>query len=718
VRRANLPDQREPAVVLTDVIEVGGRGFIKPLVIGLENRHNVLYDLATGRLAAWWIGDTGRQQTRGKTWYWEAGMPQLLPVDNSDDAASDLALLVNDQPIYPVRDGQFVTEFDQLEHVDSALRVSHRLHFTFNNQPLVARVTQEFSPLPANEQGRSGFRRKIQLSGGPPGARWRLNVLPGEAQIAANRRTASLIGPRGSVEVALAAEVDAAPRLIAEGGATIELPMTDGVAACSLDYRSEAAPDVFAPLPPVDRTLEKQELNVVPGYEAVRLPTTDEAMPTGLAWSKDGTMFLSSLEGRVWRGRDTDGDGLVDKLTPFAGDLAAPYGLQVVEPGGGNEVDVVNKYGVLRLTDSDGDGTADRIATIASGWGHTRDYHDWAVGLPRDLNGNYYVALPCEQDNRSEAAAHLRGRALKLIPRQPTLDDPRRFALEEFCAGLRFPQGLYLNPRGRLFATDNQGNYNPFNELNHLEQGLRYGFINSLEAKRGLNPPARSAAIQIPHPWTRSVNGLSNAPVPFSYDLLGCEYDTRRLVRMSLEKVGGEYQGAVYPFSREPVGNEPTFEGPLSCGSGAGDYYIGNIRDSGWGAGANTGSIVRLRWRGEHVAGIYSVNLQPDGFWIKFTRPVDLAAAADPASYSIVSYRRISTPAYGGEDVDRRAERIAGVTVLNKGQMVQLKLNELREGFVYEFHLRNLKGGQEFFPAEAYYTLRHRLPNPATQEAN
>ena len=86
VRRANLPGQHESPAALTDVIEVGGRGFIKPLVIGLENRHNVLVDLATSRLAAWWIGDAARQQTRGKTWYWEAGMPQVLPVDNSDDA--------------------------------------------------------------------------------------------------------------------------------------------------------------------------------------------------------------------------------------------------------------------------------------------------------------------------------------------------------------------------------------------------------------------------------------------------------------------------------------------------------------------------------------------------------------------------------------------------------------------------------------------------------
>ena len=65
----------------------------------------------------------------------------------------------------------------------------------------------------------------------------------------------------------------------------------------------------------------------MPGFEAVRLPVTDQAMPTGLAWRSDGTLVVSSLEGRVWLAHDTDGDGLEDRLVPFSDELAAPYGV-------------------------------------------------------------------------------------------------------------------------------------------------------------------------------------------------------------------------------------------------------------------------------------------------------------------------------------------------------------------------------------------------------
>src|SRR5207237_4473558 len=155
---------------------------------------------------------------------------------------------------------------------------------------------------------------------------------------------------------------------------------------------------------------------------------------------------------------------------------------------------------------------------------------------------------------------NLRGKALKLIPRKPTEDDPRPFAMEEICSGLRFPMGLALSRHGALFASDNQGNYNPFNELNHLRPGRHYGFINKLDFRPGVRPPLTPPAIDIPHPWTRSVNGicfLYTPPAvraklgrdlfgPFEGHLVGCEYDTRRLIRMRLQKIGDTYQGAAY----------------------------------------------------------------------------------------------------------------------------------------------------------------------------
>ncbi len=433
---------------------------------------------------------------------------------------------------------------------------------------------------------------------------------------------------------------------------------------------------------------------------------------------------MASLKGRVWIASDTDGDGIEDMFRPFSDELATPYGLSAGE----GHVDVVCKFALLRLIDADSDGRAERIVTLASGWGHTADYHDWAVGLPQDDDGCYYVGLPCQQDDRSVAAAHLRGRILRLVPREPTDDDPQRFQLHEYALGQRFPMGLAINRRQQLVGTDNQGNYNPFNELNHLLSGHHYGFINRLELATDRRAALTEPAINIPHPWTRSVNGIcflempnparfgdqlesveAKAFGPFAGHLIGCEYDTRRLVRMSLQEVDGKLQGAVYPLSSNAPEETPTFLGPIACAVAPdGAIYVGSFRESGWGGANNVGEIVRLELQPNQLpCGIREITAIPAGFRIRFTRPVDVPLASDPQHYSVASSYRISTPAYGGEDQDRRTEAVQRVEVAADGSYVDLIFSPLSEGRVYEFRLQRLiERERPFFPAEAFYTLR------------
>ncbi|MBX3412837.1 MAG: c-type cytochrome [Pirellulales bacterium] len=727
VRARNLPDEHE-AHLLTDVFELGKHKFIKPFVVGLPNRQSVLFDLRENQLAGWWIGDAARQRTRGKTWYWEPGGEFLTP---PIDRASEVSLEAEGTRREPLAGGQFATECDEWQHTKDGLRFEYRLHFAPHESDSADRTTlhvaQQFAAR-RNEAAsdETGVRREFAFRGLPRGTTLRLALLPpprdggSYAMAQASATEFAWRAPIGACRVRVVSPADATIEL-ERGRPLVAIPApTDGTPlSVALEYLTSAPVDHFPLDTPVAVNAPSGAIDVVPGFTAERLPLVDEIMPTGLAWRPDGTLVFSSLKGQVWQARDTDGDSLEDTAQVLSDDLAAPYGVAIA----GDAVDVINKYALLRLHDDDGDGRAERTERLVSGWGHTHDYHDWAVGLVASAAGEYYIALPCQQDTRDEPAAYLRGRALRLAPREPTPDDPARFALEEWCAGLRFPMGLALNREGDLFATDNQGNYTPFNELNHLRQGKRYGFINKLENRPGFRPEATLAAIDIPHPWTRSVNGICflNTPDavrdelgrdlfgPFEGHLLGCEYDTRSLVRMSLEQVGGEYQGAVYPFSRAPAAGEESLLGPLVCQVAPdGDLYVGNIRDSAWGGGANNGSIVRLCPRAELPPGIAEVRATNDGFTIAFTRPAERAQLENVKFYSVSSFRRIPTSDYGGPDQDRRTEKILAAEATPDGRQVRLRLEELREGFVYEIRIRPMDGVR-WEPAEAFYTLRRRL---------
>ncbi|MFO0947940.1 MAG: hypothetical protein U1D30_18805 [Planctomycetota bacterium] len=134
-----------------------------------------------------------------------------------------------------------------------------------------------------------------------------------------------------------------------------------------------------------------------------------------------------------------------------------PFGLMAE----GNDVVVIHKPELLRLSDKDDDGRAEHAEVLATGWGVTFDYHDWAVGLVKDKENAYYIAPSVQQDSRSPASALGRGKVLRIS------GDGK---IEEFAAGIRFAMGIAMDARGEIFTTDNQGNSNPFNELNHIRQ--------------------------------------------------------------------------------------------------------------------------------------------------------------------------------------------------------------------------------------------------------
>ncbi|MEX0819088.1 MAG: c-type cytochrome, partial [Pirellulaceae bacterium] len=621
VRHSGLADRDERAVVITDVVRDGKQSYLKPLLIGLPNRTSFLFDLETAALAKWSVGDVAQERTEGKTWFWTAAGTPLLTTGLAD---SELSIIDGDRELQPALAGQFVTEFDEVFHTDHhGIGFRYRLRFGDAATSPVS-VTQTFD---VESFDTGGVSRRIDIAGLPASSAVKLRLLSSAAADGATVDRNQIHTRFGSLAVEPGLKIGSDYVLTAVAN-------DNGRAAFTVSYRPRVPIDTFPTISPTAPAPPPLTLDVVPGFETIRLPISNEFMPTAMDWRPRGDLVVASLKGRVWNLRDTDGDGLEDEAVPISHELAAPYGVAAYD----EYVDVVNKYSLLRLT-------PDRMVTLASGWGHTTDYHDWVVGLPRDEEGNYYVALPCQQDKRTAAAARYKGSVLKLSPRQATAADPRLFGINELTAGHRFPMGIARNREDEMFVTDNQGNYNPFNELNHVVTGKRYGFINVNDRRPDFKPPLTAPAIDIPHPWTRSVNGicfLESPPSttsfgPFEGHLIGCEYDTRRLIRMSLQKVGETYQGAAYPFSYDTPPTGPPLLGPLVCAvSPGGDLYVGGIRDSGWGGANNIGEIVRLRPQFDQLpCGIAQVQATSKGFIVEFTSPIDRHAASQQDSYSV-----------------------------------------------------------------------------------
>ena len=719
---SNEDNRQQQPLTVTDLIEYDGATLERAALIGFPNRQNILFDFATHRLLSWTQGDLARQRTKGKNWYWEpAGSPLLTTALKEPEFGLEVAGKRYEMATM----GQWFAEPWRWELRPNSAMFEYVVTF---REVDVAAKAKEFdihirqTITPYEDATGRGLRREFTLRRLPKDAMlvWRLANVKEQTALRPIHELGS-VRLQQEGQAAITIEFDREAKVAYRPEGTVALSLTGKYFQIrdSLDlavrYTTPLAPDEYHVPRPPPLQLPQPTVTIAPGFTGERLSLPTDIMPTALTWFPNGDLAVASLKGQVMAFTRDSLKTPQPKGDLIADGLAAPYGLQATT----DHIYVATKSSLIRFNlDQDFGYTSGR--TAASGWGYTSDYHDWCVGLPKDATGNFYLALPCFQDNRAEPAKRWRGAVLKLKPDdRPQHPSMQPFEIEVISRGHRFPMGMALNKNGELFVTDNQGNYNPFNELNHVQKDKHFGFVN-----KGREKPTEltQPAIDIPHPWTRSVNGICflNTPVksasknifgPLEGQLVGCEYDTRRLIRLSLQEVDGEYQGCAYPLTI-PTPAEEAPLGPVCCEvSPAGELFIGSIRDSGWGAGNNIGEVIRVKVDPTQFgSGLAEMRAIAHGFELHFFAPVVPDLAEQLTSYTLSSYRRESTPAYGGNDIDRRTEKIAKVVLSADRKRVTLSLDQLRTGHVYELRLKSLAPENEmFFPAEAHYTLR-RVP--------
>ena len=393
-----------------------------------------------------------------------------------------------------------------------------------------------------------------------------------------------------------------------------------------------------AALAPPQAELDENAYYTVERYTT---PEGERLEVGGLDFLPDGRLAVSTRRGQVWLVEDALAEDPGDaRFELFAEGLQEGLGLAVV----GGEVHVLQRGELSRLRDADGDGRADHVDTLANDWGLSGNYHEFAFGLPRDAAGNFYVGLNVAffspQWWHGQARVPWRGWVVRVDPAG---------AVSPFAAGLRSPCGLGLNSAGDLFVTDNQGDWVPACPIYHVQEGRFYGHPASLawtpeyraeeRQPSDVQPPETErapAAVWIPYDWSQSAGNLVPDTTggrfgPFEGQLFLAELTSGAVLRVVLEKVRGEYQGAVLPF-RAGVGsaNRVAFapDGSLICG----------LTNRGWGGLAPADGLARVRWTGRTPMEMQRIHLVQDGFEITFTQPVAEGLALAPADVHLTQY--------------------------------------------------------------------------------
>ncbi len=416
------------------------------------------------------------------------------------------------------------------------------------------------------------------------------------------------------------------------------------------------------------------------------------------------------------------------KFTHFAMGLEEPLGL-VWKDGW---LYASEHTQVVRVADLDGNDIADAYETFCNDWGCTPGtYHEFSWLAPPDKDGNFWVALCLT--NSGSSGAYMRGWAVRVTPDGVLIPS---------VAGVRSPGGIGYSSDGELFYNDNQGLWNGTSGLKHLKIGSHQGNPNGNKwyekARKALadlgipdylgpdpgwpkdpyftpeerkrNPKYLPPAILYPH------GILANSPTgivydnsegkfgPFAGQMFVGEITQSKVLRIYLEEVNGIMQGAVFPFIEGcrsgPVGVLMVKEGFIFTGE----------TDRGWGSrGGEPFALERIRWTGEVPLEIHEMRIEPDGFTLTFTKPVDPKTAGDVQSYAMRSWTYHNSADYGSPELQHTKQTITAAEVAEDGLSVRLTIEGITLGHLHELKLEGVRAAEDpnlgLWHPVAYYTV-------------
>ncbi|RSS40027.1 RICIN domain-containing protein [Streptomyces sp. WAC08241] len=449
---------------------------------------------------------------------------------------------------------------------------------------------------------------------------------------------------------------------------------------------------------------------VHPNYTLTDLrPKGFEPQVSAMDWLPDGRLAVTTwggsnnTAGEVHLLGNVTGNTGPDKVTvkKVASGLKEPMGIAYVD----GKLYVSQKHELTELTDTDGDEVTDRYRRVAT-WPFGGNFHEFAFGLLHK-DGFFYLNLSVSINyggaTTNPQPAPNRGTTIK-VNRQTG-------EVSYVAGGLRTPNGIGWGPEGGIFVTDNQGGWLPSSKLVHIKQDR---FFNHYMNPAG---PFDSRPVTRPVLWLPQ-NEIANSPStplqltdgPFAGQMLFGDVTYGGVQRGFLEKVGGEYQGAVFRLTQGlEAGVTRISVGP------DGALYAGGL-----GAGGNWGQegklafgLQKLAPNGASAFDIRAMRAVPGGFALEYTQPLSAQTATDLAKrYRIKQWRYAPTADYGGPKIGEETLTAESAALSADRRTVTLTIPGLKADRVV--HVRSPRPfssstGESLWSTEAWYTL-NRLP--------
>ena len=402
-------------------------------------------------------------------------------------------------------------------------------------------------------------------------------------------------------------------------------------------------------------------------------PWKSRMRPTGIDFLAGGDQaVISTIDGEVWRLEgiaQPEGD---IKWHRIATGLFQPLGIKVHE----GTIYVGCRNQIVMLRDLNGDGETDFYESFNSDHQVTEHFHEFAMGLQTDDEGNFYYA---------KSARHAR---TSLVPHHGTLIkvSPDGSRSEIIANGFRAANGVLLNPDGSFIVTDQEGHWNPMNRINWVEEGGFYGNMY------GYGAPADSSddAMIPPLLWIDQKYDRSPAELlwaerdrwgPLGGHLLSLSYGYGKIFVVMPQTMESTRQAGIVEL---PVPQFPT--GIMRGRFNPKDGQLYTLGMSAWATNQmiQVGGLYRVRYTGRSVHLPIAMKALAAGIQLTFAAPLDRAAAENPDQYTITTWDLKRTRNYGSRRYNTQELTIDRVTLADDGKTLLIHLPDIQPTWVME----------------------------------
>lgn len=430
------------------------------------------------------------------------------------------------------------------------------------------------------------------------------------------------------------------------------------------------------------------------GSFAVDGLTAPEANPwnaqvrfSGIDFTGPDTAVICSWDGDVWSVSGIAAASGELTWRRIASGLFQPLGIKVID----GVIRVGCRDRIVTLVDLDGDGMTDRYDTFNDDHQVTEHFHEFAMGLETDAAGNLYYAKSARHALPAVVPHH--GTLLKV-----TADGGQT---EIVATGFRAANGVCVEADGTFWVTDQEGNWNPKNRINHVRPG---GFYGNMWGYHDVTD-ASDAAMVPPAFWITNAFDRSPAELlrvrsekwqPLDGGLLELSYGEGRVHLVLTEPVAAEQgraglvQGGMVAL---PIPDLPTgimrgrfnpADGQLyTCGLYA---WAGNRQ--------HPGGFFRVRRTDQPLTIPVGLHAERGQLALEFAVPLDAAAATELGHWTIRVWDLKRTQKYGSEHLNARQLPVKEATLSSDGRRVSLSVPDFGPTWCYsvEWKIRSAAG--------------------------